>query len=152
MLQTHPLPRSAAAGPDDLPKEVQPLVSRTRCAQIRAGRADQTVVDLGYEEYRNILSKRSLDNLEGDLYYTFRFNVENACVSVSYVKAFFDVLSAKRTADAALPSYKKHYSHDTPTLYFDDSPWNDVVVRHVPFGPKGQTIRVEVPRALDAGD
>ena len=144
------LRRSAPAG-------VVKGVDRSRYAAQLRRLGGEGVVDLGYDRYVEALSAESLDYLRAQARGALVSNVEGCRVSQNYVDAFLAVLARKEAeAEAAPPPPPPSVEPGLDPVGAADEGEEeeraDVVVRLVECGGKGQRVRVEVPRALDAGD
>ena len=120
------------------------------------------VPDLGYDHYLDEYMKKPTEFLEMQLEHPsgMKANVQNAVVCANAVNALKDAVFKKREIDemakhsmelvsfALLGPPPKHPGVAEPP----PPPAEEMVIRHVSYGPKGQTLRVEVPRSLDAGD
>ena len=120
------------------------------------------VPDFGYDYYLDAFMAKPTEFLEMQLEHPsgMKANVQNAVVCENVVKALKDAVVKKREFD----EMAKH-SMDLVCFALDGPPpkhprlaeppappSEEMVIRHVPCGPKGATMRVEVPRSLDAGD
>ena len=86
------------------------------------------------EEWESRLADKKLDWLHDQT--RSRINGEE------YDKAILRLIKKRNDAGEYLIARRVHYLPPSP------APRADVVVQHVPIGPKGQTQRVEVPRHL----
>ena len=149
------------------PWDIVPGIQPTRCKAFYDSRriykknTAHLVPDRGYDVYLDEYMTKTTEWLELQLEHPdgVRANVQNAVVCSNLVNALKDALTKKRDQDelAKHSADLVRFSLDGPPAKRPRAvepapPPEPTVTRHVPYGPRGQTIRVEVPVSLDAGD
>ena len=113
------------------------------------------VVDRGYDTYFKHFMTFDSDYL-AQQHGLLKANVNEAVVSASYVRALQDAHPVRVEMEHEAER-KRALEYNTPWAKrarpAEPAPEpEEMVVRHIPFGPKGQTLRVEVPKSLDTGE